>query len=271
MREMAIAAILFDLDDTLVVDGAAVDAALLATCAHAQAVYGLDPQSLAQAVREQARALWRAAPTLAYCRAIGISSAEGLWARFAGNYDPQLQALRAWAPLYRRTAWAAALAAFGVWDSRLAERLAVSFPIQRRARHWAFPEVKTTLGALQGGYRLALVTNGAPDLQREKLTGAGLAPYFTTVVVSGEIGVGKPDPRIFIRALADVAVDAADAVFVGDHRVRDIGGAQQAGLRGIWINRQGGDDDGGTAVTPDGEIARLSDLQHILENREGDA
>ena len=267
---MAITAILFDLDDTLVVDVAAVDAALRATCAHAQARYDLDPCSLARAVRERARARWQAAPTLAYCRAIGISSAEGLWARFTGDDDPQLQALRAWAPRYRWTAWAAALAAFGVRDNRLAERLAETFPAQRRARHWAFPEVEATLGALQGRYRLALVTNGAPDLQREKLTGAGLAPYFTTVVVSGEVGVGKPDPRIFLRALADVAVDAADAIVVGDHRVRDIGGAQQAGLRGVWINRPEGNDDGGAAVTPDGEIARLSDLHHLLGNGAGD-
>src|SRR5438128_1421838 len=198
---METAAILFDLDDTLVVDEAAVEAALLATCVEVQNRYGLDPLSLALTVRHCARELWRAAPTLAYCRAIGISSAEGLWARFLGD-DPQLLTLHAWAPTYRRDAWAHALAAYGIRDTHLAEQLAETFPAERRARHWAFPEVAPVLRELQSRYRLAVVTNGTPDLQREKLDGVGLVPHFTIVTVSGEAGIGKPDPRIFAHTLA---------------------------------------------------------------------
>src|SRR5438552_10348573 len=141
---METAAILFDLDDTLMVDEAAVEAALLATCVELQTRYGLDPQGLALTVRHCARELWRTAPTLAYCRAIGISSAEGLWARFLGN-DPQLQTLHAWAPIYRRDAWADALAEYGIRDTHLAEQLAETFPAERRARHRTFPEVDAVL------------------------------------------------------------------------------------------------------------------------------
>ena len=203
---METAAILFDLDDTLVVDEAAVEAALLATCIEVQNRHGLDSQSLARTVRHCARELWRAAPTLAYCRAIGISSAEGLWARFLGN-DPQLRKLHAWAPIYRRDAWAGALAAHGNRDTRLAEQLAETFPAERRARHWTFPEVDTVLRELQGRYRLAVVTNGAPDLQREKLDATGLAPYFAIITVSGEVGIGKPDSRIFSHTLTRLGVN----------------------------------------------------------------
>jgi putative hydrolase of the HAD superfamily len=255
---MATAAILFDLDDTLVVDEAAVEAALLATCVELQDRYGLEPLALARTVRRCARELWRAAPTLAYCRAIGISSAEGLWARFTGD-DPQLQTLHAWAPTYRRSAWANALAAHGIRDTRVAEQLAEAFPAERRARHWTFPEVDAVLRELQSRYRLAVVTNGAPDLQREKLDGVGLAPYFAIITVSGEVSIGKPDPRIFAHTLARLGVPLAEAVMVGNDLTRDIRGARKAGITGIWVNRTGSAQVAGD-TTPDAEIASLLEL-----------
>lgn len=112
---MAIKSILFDLDDTLVVEGAAADAAFLATCERAHEKHGINPEALHQSVRYHARELWRASTTITYCRAIGISSWEGLWARFLGS-DPNLQILRAWAPTYRREAWFRALADHSVSD-----------------------------------------------------------------------------------------------------------------------------------------------------------
>jgi putative hydrolase of the HAD superfamily len=252
------AAILFDLDDTLVVDEAAVEAALLATCVELQHRYGLDPQSLALTVRHCARELWRAAPTLAYCRTIGISSAEGLWARFLGN-DPQLQTLHAWAPTYRREAWADALAAYGIRDTHLAEQLAEAFRAERRARHWAFPEVDAVLRALQSRYRLAIVTNGAPDLQREKLEGVGLVPYFAIITISGEVGIGKPDPRIFAHTLARLGVPSTQAVMVGNDLMRDIRGAQKAGITDIWVNRTSAAYVAAD-TTPNAEITSLLEL-----------
>ena len=71
---MAIRSILFDLDDTLVIEGASADAAFLATCARAHEKYGIDPEALHQTVRHHAGELWRASPTITYCRAIGVSS-----------------------------------------------------------------------------------------------------------------------------------------------------------------------------------------------------
>ncbi len=259
---MATKAILFDLDDTLVVEEASAEAAFLATCERAREQYGIAPEALYQAVRHHAGQLWRASPTITYCRAIGISSWEGLWARFLGD-DPNLKALRAWAPTYRREAWSRALASQGVRDLPFAEQLAATFPRERRARHIAFPDVETTLKELQGAYRLALVTNGVPDLQHEKIQGAKLVQYFDAVIISGEVGVGKPDPRIFELALDKLAVSSKMAVMVGNSLTRDIKGAQQAGLRGIWINRPGGDC--GEEVTPDAQIASLSELPDILQ------
>ena len=94
---MAIRSILFDLDDTLVVEFASAEASFLATCEHAHEQHGIDPKALHQAVRYHAQQLWRSSATITYCRTIGISSWEGLWARFLGN-DPNLKSLHTWAP-----------------------------------------------------------------------------------------------------------------------------------------------------------------------------
>ena len=259
---MAITAILCDLDDTLVVEEASAEAAFLATCERAREQYGVAPKALYQAVRHHARQLWRASPTITYCRTIGISSWEGLWARFSGD-DPNLKVLHQWAPTYRREAWERALADQNVCDLSFAEQLAAVFPVERRARHVVFPEVETVLKDLRGNYRLALVTNGVPDLQHEKIQGANLAQYFDAVIISGEVGVGKPDPRIFALALEELSACPAKAVMVGDSLARDINGAQRAGLKGIWVNRSG--DDCGDEVTPDAQIANLSELRDVLQ------
>lgn len=258
---MAIRSILFDLDDTLVVEGVSADAAFLATCERAHEKHGINTEALHQSVRYHARELWRASPTITYCRAIGISSWEGLWARFLGN-DPNLKRLRAWAPTYRREAWFRALADYGVSDSSFAEQLAAIFLSERRARHVVFPDVEDNLANLKKVYQLALVTNGAPDLQREKIQGANLAQYFDTILISGEVGIGKPDFRIFKLALDTLAASPSEAVMVGDSLDRDILGAQRAGIKGIWLNRSGCDLT--SSVVPDAQVTSLNQMPELL-------
>lgn len=109
---------------------------------------------------------------------------------------------------------------------------------------------------------MALLTNGAPDLQREKIQGANLARFFDTILISGEVGVGKPDCRIFRLALDALAASPSETVMVGDSLTRDILGAQQAGLKGVWLNRLG--NDAADQVTPDVQITTLSQLHEIL-------
>ena len=258
---MAIRSILFDLDDTLVIEGASADTAFLATCEHAHEKHGIDPEALHQSVRYHARQLWCVSATISYCRAIGISSWEGLWARFLGS-DPNLKRLCAWAPTYRRETWFRALTDHGVSDLSLAEQLSDIFLVERRARHILFPDVEDSLTKFREIYQLALVTNGAPDLQREKIQGTNLARYFDAILISGEIGVGKPDCRIFRMALEVLAASPSETVMVGDSLTRDILGAQRAGLKGVWLNRSGNDT--ASQVTPDVQIANLSQIHELL-------
>jgi putative hydrolase of the HAD superfamily len=149
--------------------------------------------------------------------------------------------LRDWAPAYRREAWKLALADAGVVDARLAEELGERFAAERRRRHEVFADVRPALEELGARFTLAVVTNGASCLQREKLAASGLEGYFEAIIASGELGSGKPDPAIFRHALSCLCVGGEHAAMVGDSLSRDIAGATAAGIRAVWLNRDGAD------------------------------
>jgi putative hydrolase of the HAD superfamily len=98
-----------------------------------------------------------------------------------------------------------------------------------------------TLHALRTGWRLGIVTNGFPGVQRRKVAALGLEPLVDTVVYACEhgSGLGKPDPEPFIVAARRLGVEPARCVFVGDDVCRDVGGARAVGMRTIRIVRPG--------------------------------
>jgi putative hydrolase of the HAD superfamily len=75
-------------------------------------------------------------------------------------------------------------------------------------------------------------------------TGLGLGGLLDTVVSSAEVGLHKPDPRIFELALERVGVHAEDAAHVGDHHYADALGAEAVGMIPVLIDRHGGEDPG---------------------------
>ncbi len=253
--------ILFDLDDTLLHDAASTQQAFVAAAERARRRHRIDPEALTASARARARQLWRAAPTRHYAQAIGISYWEGLWARFLGD-DPNLTELRVWAPSYRLESWRRALLDHGVDDLQTARELADAFPVERRARHELFPDALPALDDLGRDHPLGLVTNGAPDLQREKIRGTDLTRHFEEIVVSGELGYGKPDPRVFAAALDRLRTLPDGAVMVGNSLESDILGAVRGGLRGIWLNRDGVPPD--PDITPDAEIRSLAEIRSVL-------
>ncbi|MCP4005712.1 MAG: HAD family hydrolase [bacterium] len=111
--------------------------------------------------------------------------------------------------------------------------------------HWTgtYPEcciarlgMRDTLIALrERGIELAVVTNGPALGQRSKLLHLEVVDYFSSVAVSGDDDISKPDARIFERALKPIQVAPEHAWFVGDHPQNDVVGARDAGLTGIWL------------------------------------
>lgn len=232
-------ALIFDLDDTLVEEEPARDAALLAT-ARLAASAGADPERVREAVRRRARELWWDHPLHAFAHGIGVSSWEALWARFEGDH-PSLAALRAWAPTYRELAWRRALEDEGVADRALAGSLAERFRVERRGRQRAFPDAVPTLEALRadGRFRLAVLTNGLSCLQREKLAGAGLEGYFDVVVAGGDVGSRKPRTDVYEHVLDRLRTGRDRALMIGNNPETDIAGAVEAGIEAILVRRPG--------------------------------
>lgn len=258
---MHLHALLLDLDDTLIPDESASEAAFLAACAPVADRHGLDPAAVARSAGASARRLWHASHHNAYCQSIGISSWEGLWAEFTGD-APELQRLHAWAPVYRRQAWTRALARHGVKDPAFAEHLAHRFRNERRRRNAMFPDAAQLLPQFARRLPLALVTNGAPDLQHFKIDASGVRPYFQSIVVSGELGIGKPHPAPMQRALEQLNCDPAHAAMVGNNLSSDIAGALNTGIHSIWLNRDAtlltGD------IRPDAVISSLYELPSLI-------
>jgi FMN phosphatase YigB (HAD superfamily) len=88
--------------------------------------------------------------------------------------------------------------------------------------------------------RLGIVSNSRSEEDlRDLLRRLGILSWFGVVVSSGTEHLRKPDPEIFRRAIARIDVDGHSAAFVGDDPLNDVEGARRAGLRPIWLNRDG--------------------------------
>jgi putative hydrolase of the HAD superfamily len=121
-----------------------------------------------------------------------------------------------------------------------------------------FPDVRPALEALQaGGHQLGVVSN-FDSRARRILDALGLAPWFSSLTLSSEIGVTKPAAAIFARALACHGVAPAQAIHVGDSLAEDAEGARAAGLGAVLIDRPGRHAD-----RPG--IVRVTSLAHLPE------
>jgi len=85
------------------------------------------------------------------------------------------------------------------------------------------------------GVRLALVSNACFD-EIGHWPGSELAALFHETVFSCEVGVAKPDPRIYEIALDRLGLTAADALFAGDGGSRELEGARAVGLRTVMVS-----------------------------------
>lgn len=96
-----------------------------------------------------------------------------------------------------------------------------------------FEDVLPTLSSLRNRVVLGSVSNGVADLHA-----IGLAHFFQVSVAAHSVGCAKPDAAIFHAACAELGVAPQEAVYIGDDPLLDVDGAQKAGLRAVWMNRQ---------------------------------
>jgi putative hydrolase of the HAD superfamily len=111
-----------------------------------------------------------------------------------------------------------------------------TFPRCNVERHGVTPTLRR-LG--QMGQKLGVISNGMIGSQYVKLETMRIRSLFSAILISEEVGISKPDPRIFHLALEGLQVTASEAIFVGDNPVLDIAGASAVGIRGVWLNSEG--------------------------------
>jgi len=107
-----------------------------------------------------------------------------------------------------------------------------------------FEDALETVRALRSrGLKIGILTNGPSELQRGKLRRIGIDDEVDAVAVSEEIGVSKPDPEAYTKAIAMLGLQPNEVAMVGDHVVNDVAGALAAGLAAaVWVERRPGEE-----------------------------
>jgi len=157
----------------------------------------------------------------------------------------------------------AALAAAGhrALSDDLANRIADRFTTLREEEMFVFPGVHEAIDALKAlGIKLALVTNGAADMQRAKVARFALGHRFDHIQTEGEHGFGKPEERAYLHAMQALGVTAPDTWMIGDNLEWEVVAPQRLGIYAIWMDVHGDGLPPGSTVKPDRIIRSLTEL-----------
>lgn len=122
------------------------------------------------------------------------------------------------------------------------------------------------LNALHGKVKMGIITNGFQALQQKRLDNTQTTHFFEWVVVSEDVGVAKPDPKIFEYAFEKMGkVEKSRILMVGDTLASDILGARNVGIDSCWFNPHRKSND--TDIRPTYEIQQMLDLVAIVSGQ----
>ena len=126
-----------------------------------------------------------------------------------------------------------------------------------------YPFVSEMLDALRGEIPMGLVTDSQSAYARGELHQVGILDYFDPIIVSGDYGYRKPDPRLFQLAIDALGAPAENILYVGNDMHRDIYGARQAGMQTLMFDSDQGTKEYDDSM-PDHRIADYRDLLSLL-------
>lgn len=232
-------AVLFDLDDTL------FSTTSFARKARRNAVEAMVAAGLDLPVEEVLREL------------------DEVLAEFSSNYDHHFdQLLRRLRPSSLARVNPAVVVAAGV----------VAYHDTKFSSLAPYDDVVPLLDALRhAGWIGGVITHGWTTKQSEKLVRLGLVPHLDAraIFISDQIGISKPNPKLYQVALKDLGLQPAEAMYVGDNPAHDIAPPRSLGMRTAWARRgarhkleQGG-------VEPDHVVDDFVALRKILVERYG--
>ena len=126
------------------------------------------------------------------------------------------------------------------------------------------PGVREALDALRETYRVGVGTNMTADYQFRKLQKLGLLALIDFMVSSEEVGVEKPERKLFEACAVKAGCKPEECVFVGDNMTHDVRGAEAAGMRAVWLSGK---------TPPEGvtRIRTVAELPGLLRAMGGDA
>ena len=126
-----------------------------------------------------------------------------------------------------------------------------------------YKETKNLLDYLSKNYKLAIITNGLSDVQHKRIRESEVSHYFDEIIISQEVKISKPDPKIFEYTLNSLNHDDKSSVLmIGDSLTSDIKGGINASIDTCWCNFFNKVND--TDISPKYEINNLLDLKNIL-------
>ncbi|OIQ37956.1 MAG: noncanonical pyrimidine nucleotidase, YjjG family [Bacteroidetes bacterium MedPE-SWsnd-G1] len=102
--------------------------------------------------------------------------------------------------------------------------------------NYLFEGTHELLTYLKTKYKLHIITNGFNEVQNKKLENSGIRKYFDQIITSEEVGVKKPNPKVFKYALQKANALKAESFMIGDSWEADIMGAKNYGLKVIYCN-----------------------------------
>ena len=125
--------------------------------------------------------------------------------------------------------------------------------IMPKVESWvSYPETEYVLNILKDReFKLGVVSN-ATDLLRRVFDNLGLTKYFDFLVISDEVGVRKPSPKIFHLAMDKAGTSPGRSLFVGDKLATDVEGAKRVGMNAVLVDR--------VNAFPDARCLREKDL-----------
>ena len=116
---------------------------------------------------------------------------------------------------------------------------------------------------LHSKYKVGIVTNGIKEVQYSRIENSAIAKYIDKIIISDEVGVNKPDKRIFEYAINYFEImDKSEVIMIGDSLGADIKGGQNAGIDTCWVNLRNNVND--TGIVPKYEVRKLEEMFEIL-------
>lgn len=116
---------------------------------------------------------------------------------------------------------------------------------------------------LHSKYKVGIVTNGIKEVQHSRIENSTIAKYIDKIIISDEVGINKPDKRIFEYAMNYFEImDKSEVIMIGDSLGADIKGGQNAGIDTCWVNLRNNVND--TGIVPKYEVRKLEELFEIL-------